>query len=73
VILISPIDDYQVPGNCRRWITRCLNLGGRYSSIGQKEVDQAFSQAEEGAPVILAFTHHDFRDMKLDIDLMQKC
>ena len=61
-------DDYQVPGSCRRWIARCLNLGGRYRSISQKEVDQAFSEAESGASVILAFTDHDFRDMRPGVD-----
>ena len=65
-------DDYQVPGNCRRWIARCLNVGTRYRSIGQKEVDQAFSEAEEGSSVILAFTNHDFRNMKPDIEIMRK-
>jgi hypothetical protein len=65
-------DDYQIPGDCRRWITRCLNVGARYRSISQKEVNQAFSEAESGAPVILAFTNHDFRDMRPDINLMQE-
>ena len=65
-------DDYQVPGDCRRWIARCLNLGARYRSIGQKEVDQAFSEAEAGSSVILAFTNHDFRDMKPDIEIMRE-
>ena len=41
-------------------------------SAGQKEVDQAFSEAEEGSSVILAFTNHDFRNMKPDIEIMRK-
>jgi len=65
-------DDYQVSGDCRRWITRCLNVGARYRSISQKDVNQAFSEAESGAPVILAFTNHDFRDMRPDIHSMQE-
>ena len=64
-------DDYQISGDCRRWIARCLNVGSRYRSIGQKEVDQAFSEAESGYPVILAFTNHDFRDMKPDIEIIR--
>jgi hypothetical protein len=47
-------------------------VGARYRSISQKEVNQAFSEAESGAPVILAFTNHDFRDMRPDINLMQE-
>jgi len=61
-------DDYQVPGNCRRWIARCLNVGTRYRLICEQDVRQAFTEAAEGKPVILAITNHDFRDMEPDID-----
>ncbi|MBY0471648.1 hypothetical protein K2X30_10825 [bacterium] len=62
-------DDYQKPGNCRRWITRCLNMpGSRLRMLEQPHVDQAFEEAGSGKPTILAFTNHDFRDMRSEID-----
>jgi hypothetical protein len=60
-------DDYQVPGNCRRWITRCLNIGTRYRLLQEHDVRQAFREAFEGRPVVLAITNHDFRNMIPDI------
>lgn len=64
-------DDYQLPGHCRRWIFRCLNVGTRLRLLQQADVDQAFQAAQDGHPVALAFTHHDFRDMRPDIDTVQ--
>jgi len=61
-------DDYQVPGNCRRWTARCLNVGTRFKLMTEADVRQAFSEAREGKPVVMAFTDHDFRDMKPDVD-----
>ena len=60
-------DDYQLPGNCRRWVARCLNVGTRYKLITDDDVRQAFVEAREGRPVVLSFTNHDFRDMRPDI------
>lgn len=69
-------DDYQVHGNCRRWIARCLNVGTRYRVISEADVRQAFAEAAQGNPVVLAITNHDFRDMAPDVDgfrmLLQK-
>jgi hypothetical protein len=61
-------DDYQVPGNCRRWIARCLNVGTRYRLLQEQDVRQAFQEAAEGRPAILAITNHDFRNMGPDVD-----
>jgi hypothetical protein len=61
-------DDYQVPGDCRRWIARCLNVGTRYRVLAEEDVRQAFREAAEGKPVVLAITNHDFRDMRPDVD-----
>jgi hypothetical protein len=61
-------DDYQVPGDCRRWIARCLNIGTRYRLLTERDVRQAFIEAREGKPVVLSVTNHDFRDMRPDID-----
>jgi hypothetical protein len=61
-------DDYQIPGDCRRWIARCLNVGTRYRLLGERDVRLAFEEASAGKPVILAITNHDFRDMAPDVD-----
>ena len=61
-------DDYQVPGTCRRWIARCLNIGTRFRLLTENDVLQAFQEAREGRPVVLAITNHDFRDMRPDVD-----
>jgi hypothetical protein len=61
-------DDYQVPGDCRRWIARCLNVGTRLRLLGEADVRQAFVEAAAGKPVVLAFTNHDFRDLRPDVD-----
>ena len=64
-------DDYQVPGQCRRWIARCLNVGTRFRLLTERDVRQAFEEAQEGKPVVLAFTNHDFRDMRPDVDCVR--
>jgi hypothetical protein len=61
-------DDYQVPGGCRRWVARCLNIGTRYRLLAESDVRQAFSEAAAGKPVVLAFTNHDFRDIRPDVE-----
>ncbi len=60
-------DDYQRPGNCRRHTMRCLNVGTRTRCLRQSDVDQAFAEAGQGLPVILAFADHDFRDIRPDV------
>jgi hypothetical protein len=61
-------DDYQVPGSCRRWIARCLNVGTRYGLLTESDVRQAFEDARAGKPAVMGFTNHDFRDMRPDVD-----
>jgi hypothetical protein len=61
-------DDYQAPGDCRRWVARCLNVGTRYRLLRESDVRQGFAEAREGRPVILAFTNHDFRDIRPDVE-----
>lgn len=60
-------DDYQVPGRCRRTIFRCLNVGTRFRLLDEQEVERAFARADAGEPTVLAFTNHDFRDMRPDV------
>lgn len=61
-------DDYQKKGNCHRWITRCLNMHARIREISQEDVLEAFKTAQKNGKAILAFTDHDYKDMKYDIE-----
>lgn len=65
-------DNYQLKGNCRRVIARCLNLLTRQTNINQEEVDKAFEHANKGLPTILGITNHDFRNMANEIIPFQK-
>jgi len=60
-------DDYQTPGDARRTIFRCLNVGTRLRLLNEAEVRRAFERADRGEPTVLAFTDHDFRDMRPDV------
>lgn len=60
-------DDYQVPGACRRTVFRCLNVGTRLRLLDEDEVRRAFARADREGPTVLAFTDHDFRDMRNDV------
>ena len=64
-------DDYQIPGNCRRYIGRCLNVGTRMRCINKEEVRKAFSYANDHGSALMGFTNHDFRDMEPDINLVR--
>lgn len=61
-------DDYQLKGDCRRWITRCLNMKARIREISLKDVEDAFDTARCGKDVILSFTNHDYKDMASEIE-----
>jgi len=64
-------DDYQLPGNCRRYIARCLNVGTRMRNINETEVRKAFIYARETGYALMAFTNHDFREMSTDIEYVR--
>jgi hypothetical protein len=64
-------DNYQLIGNCRRWIARCLNVLNRLASIDQIEMDKAFSRAQDGKPTIVGITGHDFRDLSKEVDFVR--
>lgn len=66
------LDDYQIPGQLRRTIFRCLNLGTRLRLLTQKHVDEAFKEAEFFGSAVLSFTDHDFRDMVPDVQMMSE-
>ena len=60
-------DDYQVPGNCRRYIARCLNLGTRYGLLDEAEMRKAFQRTRHEGATIISFADHDFRDMSKNV------
>lgn len=64
-------DDYQLPGNCHRWITRCLSLDSRLIKLELSDVEQAFAEAKEESPSILSFSSHDFRDMRTELEYVK--
>ena len=60
-------DDYQTPGNCRRLIARCMNVGTRHRLLTDQDIQLAFEQANDVGSAIISITNHDFRDMRDDI------
>ena len=65
-------DNYQVPGKCRRWIGRALNVLNRIASINQVEMDKAFSKAADGENVLVGIASHDFRDLGAEVDFINE-
>lgn len=61
-------DNYQKKGNCRRWVTRCLNMNAKSCEITQEDVSEAFQLAEKEGSAILAFTDHDYKDMEYEVN-----
>ena len=65
-------DNYQLPGNCRRWICRALDIRTRARELTQAEVDKAFARASKGQPTIMGITDHDFRDIASDVEFVRE-
>lgn len=65
-------DDYQLPGQCRRWIFRCLNVGCRTRPLLKKHVQQAFEEAAQKGSAIFAFTNHDYRDLRPHVNYVRE-
>ncbi|MEQ1877754.1 MAG: hypothetical protein ABL958_14010, partial [Bdellovibrionia bacterium] len=65
-------DNYQVPGNCRRWIGRALNVLNRVATIDQKEMDKAFRRASDNKPTLVGIASHDFRDLGQEVQYLRK-
>ncbi len=65
-------DDYQKPGECRRYIARFLNISTRIASITQREVDRAFEKASGGEPVLMGVASHDWRHMGPEVDKVRE-
>ena len=64
-------DDYQESGSCRRTIFRCLNMGTRLRTLRLNHLRQAFAEARERGAAILAFSDHDFRDIRPDVNAVR--
>lgn len=64
--------DYQVKGNCRRKIFRCLNVGTRFNLLKQNHVVEAFEEARSKGGAILSFADHDYRDIIGDVEYVYK-
>ncbi len=64
-------DDYQLKGNCRRYIGRALNVLNRIASINDNEMEKAFDQANRGIPALVGFASHDFRDLSYEVNYLR--
>lgn len=64
-------DNYQLPGACRRWIARSLNVLNRIASVDQREMDKAFARAAGGHTAIVGIASHDFRDLGPEVDFIR--
>ena len=62
------IRNYQIEGDCKRSIARCLNMEARLREITIDEIEKAFLRADGGKTTILSFCDHDFRDMEPEIE-----
>jgi hypothetical protein len=65
-------DNYQLVGNCRRWIARALNILNRVASLTQVEVDKAFARANRGQPTLMGVACHDYRELAVEVDEIQR-
>jgi len=61
-------DDYRRPGAMRRWMFRCLDVDTPDCALGRADVEQAFATAAQHGHAVLAYTDHDRRDLRPDID-----
>lgn len=64
-------DNYQLPGNCRRYIARALNVLNRIASIDQREMDKAFKRADSGLPTVVGMASHDFRNLETEVNFIR--
>ncbi|MEL4394891.1 hypothetical protein [Shewanella algae] len=64
--------DYQVEGNCRRKIFRCLNIGTRFNILKEHHMIEAFEEADQSGAAILSFANHDYRDIRPDVEYVRE-
>ena len=63
--IIRSHDHYQVPGACRRWIARSLNILNRMASIDEREVEKLFRRRQVNQ--LMGVSSHDFRDLRTEV------
>lgn len=63
-------DNYQINGNCRRWIGRALNPLNRVGAMDQFEMDKAFKRADKELPTLVGLASHDFRDLRNEVEFV---
>jgi len=61
--------DYRRPGKMARWLFRCTDLYTYMHTLSEDEVRQAFSEARENGNSVLVYYNHDYRDMRVEIQL----
>ena len=66
------VKNYDIEGELRRKIFRCLNLGTRLRLLGEQHIEEAFLEAISKGDSVIAFTDHDFRDIAPDIEVFNK-
>ncbi len=62
--------DYRKVGNMKRSIFRCLDIKTPGCRLDDEEVKNAFQQAKETGVAVLAYTNHDRRDIRPEIEHM---
>jgi hypothetical protein len=64
-------NDYQISGNCNRYIGRALNVLNRIASVDESEIKKAFIQASNGKKALVGFASHDFRDLEYEVNYLR--
>jgi hypothetical protein len=64
--------NYQIKGNCKRWIGRALNPLNRIGPIDQMEMNKAFKRANKKLPTLVGLASHDFRDISKEVEYVWK-
>ncbi len=61
-------DDYRRTGPMRRWIFRCLEVSGFETKLAAADVESAFERVRAGQDAVMAYSSHDRRDLRLDVN-----
>ena len=60
--------DYRKQGQMKRRIFRCLDVDTTVSSLTIDEVRKAFRQVSDGQSTVMAYSGHDRRDIRVDVE-----
>lgn len=64
-------DYYQLEGNCRRKIARCLMILNRLANINEQEMYKAFERAALGKPTLVGIASHDWRNLNTELNYVR--